>query len=159
MHNHRIVSSWITRFSTGDISCLDEPRPGRPLSNSRSPLQHFSEKYTRASAWIIAMHFNVSHTAVKDILSRELGFQKPSRRWVRPQSSEAQRKLRADTSVEWLPCSINILSYSLMEMRWVMSHGSFALRNRNQYTNEGARRSHQGEDLDFRSRKPWSRLF
>jgi transposase len=26
------ISRWLARFSLGDISCLDEARPGRPLS-------------------------------------------------------------------------------------------------------------------------------
>jgi hypothetical protein len=61
-------------------------------------VEHFLEKFPFASARRIAMHFNVSHSKVKNILSRELGLRKFSRRWV----PHLQKKLRIDTSAELL---------------------------------------------------------
>jgi hypothetical protein len=65
-----------------------------------TPLEDFLEKFPFASARRIAMHFNVSHSTVKDVLSRELGLRKFSRRWIRRQLSDPQKKLRVDTSIE-----------------------------------------------------------
>jgi hypothetical protein len=58
------------------------------------------EKFMFASARIIAMHLNASHSTVNDILSRELGLRKFSRRWVPYQQSNSQEKLSFDISVE-----------------------------------------------------------
>jgi hypothetical protein len=64
------------------------------------PLENFLEKFLFANARIIVMHFNVSHSTVQDILSRELGLRKFSRRWLRHQLSDPEKRLRIDTSVE-----------------------------------------------------------
>jgi hypothetical protein len=63
----------LARFSKGDIFCLDDVRAGRALSILGPPLEYFLRKFQFASARIIAMHFNASHSMAKDILSRELG--------------------------------------------------------------------------------------
>jgi hypothetical protein len=65
-------------------------------------LEHFPEKFPFANARITEMHFNVSHSTVKDILSREHGLGTFSRRWVPHELSDPQKKLRVDTSVESL---------------------------------------------------------
>jgi hypothetical protein len=96
------ISRWLARFSTDDISCLDEPRPRRPLSILGPPLEHFMEKFQFVNACIIAMHFNVSHSTVKDILSQELGLRTFSRRLIPHQLSDPQKKFRVDASVELL---------------------------------------------------------
>jgi hypothetical protein len=74
------ISRWLARFSTGDISCLDEAQPGRPLSILGPTLEHFLEKFPFAIARIIAMHFKGSPSTVKDIFSRELGLRKFSQK-------------------------------------------------------------------------------
>jgi hypothetical protein len=70
------ISRWLARFSRHDIFCLNQVRPGRPLSILGWPLEHFLEKFPFSSARIMAMHFNVSHSTVKDVVSRELGLRK-----------------------------------------------------------------------------------
>jgi transposase len=67
------ISRWLARFSTGDISSLDEARPGRPRSILGARLEHFLEKFPFASVCIMVMHFNGSHSTIQDISSRELG--------------------------------------------------------------------------------------
>jgi transposase len=67
------ISRWPARLSTGDISLFDEPRPGRRFSILRPPLAHFLERFTFGSARIVAMHFDISHSTIKEIFSRELG--------------------------------------------------------------------------------------
>jgi hypothetical protein len=64
------------------------------------PLEHFLEKFPFASAPIIAMHFNISHSTVKKISSRELGLRKSFRKCAPHQLSEHRKKCRVDTSVE-----------------------------------------------------------
>jgi hypothetical protein len=113
-YSHPQVSRWLTRFSTGEISCLDEPRTSRSLSNFGPPLERFSAKFPFATARIIAMHFNVSHTTVKDMISRELWLQKLSRRWMRHQFSEAQNSCALILRENCLPCSVKISSSSLI---------------------------------------------
>jgi hypothetical protein len=67
------ISRLLARFSAGDLSRLDEARPGRPVSILGSPPEHFLEKFPFVSARLMPMHFKVSHFTVSDMLSRELG--------------------------------------------------------------------------------------
>jgi hypothetical protein len=55
-----------------------------------------------ASVRIIGMHFNISHSTIQEISSRELGLRKFFRRWVSHQPSDSQKKFRVDSSVELL---------------------------------------------------------
>jgi hypothetical protein len=48
------------------------------------------------------MHFNESHSIVKEGFSQELGLRQFSRRCVWCQLSHPQKNFRVDTSVEWL---------------------------------------------------------
>jgi hypothetical protein len=94
------ISRWFARFSMGGISCLDEARSGRLLPVMEPPVEHFLERFPFASACIIAMHFNVSYSTVKDILSRELELRTFFRRWVPHQLFDSQKKFRVDASLE-----------------------------------------------------------
>jgi hypothetical protein len=85
-----------------DISCLDEARLRRSLSILKPPLEHFLEKFPFASARIIAVHFNVSYSTVKDMLSREFKMRKFFQRWAPYQRCDSQKKIRVDTSVDLL---------------------------------------------------------
>jgi hypothetical protein len=142
------ISPWLARFCTGDISCFDEARPGRPLLILGRPLKHFLEKFPFASARTITMQFNVSHSTVKDILSRELGLRKFSRRCVPHQLSDSQTLRLSDSqtlrfsdsqtlrnsfaselSSSNLRCYINIPSCSSKELQTLTSHGSDTLLN------------------------------
>jgi hypothetical protein len=46
----------------------------------------------------MSRHFDISPPAVKEILSRELGLNKYTRRWVPHELSEDQRQFRVDES-------------------------------------------------------------
>jgi hypothetical protein len=96
------ISRWLARLNPGNISCLDEARPGRPLSILGLPLEHFLEKFPFASARIITVHFNGSHSIVKDILLRELGLQKSSRRYLSHQWSDPQKHFHVGISLKFL---------------------------------------------------------
>jgi histone-lysine N-methyltransferase SETMAR len=90
------VKRWLRRFRAGDTSCEDQPRSGRPLAILGDVLGKFLSKHPFASAKIMAAHFNLTPTTVKEILIRELGFRKFTRRWVPHLLSAAQKKDRVD---------------------------------------------------------------
>jgi hypothetical protein len=57
----------LQRFRTGDLSCSDLPRAGRPLLTLRPQVEAFLQKYPFASARIIAKHFLMTVSIVKEI--------------------------------------------------------------------------------------------
>jgi transposase len=86
------IKTWLQRFKNGDLSCKDHSRPGRPVLTLGSQLQAFLLKYPFPSARVIARHFCTTAPTIKDILHRELGMAKFSRRWVLHFLSEAQKR-------------------------------------------------------------------
>jgi transposase len=96
------VKRWIRKFKNGDLSCDDDSRPGRPMSILGPVLQKFLDRYPFASARVMSKHFGLSPPTVKEILRRELGLKKFSRRWVPHLLSDAQKKLRVDASRQLL---------------------------------------------------------
>jgi hypothetical protein len=65
-------------------------------------LEAFLQKYPFASAGMITKHFLVNPHTVKEILQRELGMRKFSRRWVPHSLTSAQKVARVDASIEML---------------------------------------------------------
>jgi hypothetical protein len=76
------IKNWPKRFTSGDLSCGDEERPGRPLISMGPALQRFLKKFPFASARPMARHFSVDRVTVKSILDRELGLRRFARRWM-----------------------------------------------------------------------------
>jgi hypothetical protein len=76
------VKRCIRKLKNGDFSCENESRPGRCMSILGPVLQKFLERYPFSGAKVIARHFRISPSTVKEILRRELALQKFSRRWV-----------------------------------------------------------------------------
>jgi transposase len=75
------VTRWIKKFKNGDLFCDDDSRPGRPISILGPVLQKFLDRYPFSSIIVISRHFRTSPSTVKEILRRELGLKKFSRRW------------------------------------------------------------------------------
>jgi transposase len=92
------VKRWIRKFKTGDLSCDDDSRPGRPISILGPVLQKFLDRDPFSSTIVISRHFRTSPSTVKEILRRELGLKKFRRRWVPQLLSDDQKKLRVDAS-------------------------------------------------------------
>jgi hypothetical protein len=88
-----IVKKWLRRFKSGDFSCGDEERPGRSLISLGPALQRFLKKFPFMSVRVMAGHFSVNRTAIKNSFDRELGLRKFIRRWV-SQILSAEQKLR-----------------------------------------------------------------
>jgi transposase len=92
------VKRWIRKFNNGDLSRDDDSRPGRRMSISGPVLQKFLDRYPFSSTRLISRHFRIFPSTVKEILRRELGLTKFSRRWVPHLRSNAEKKLRVDAS-------------------------------------------------------------
>jgi transposase len=90
------VKRWLRKFKSGDLSCSDEIRPGRPLTILGPVLKKFLQKHPFASAKVMSTHFDISPPTVKEILSRELGLRKYIPRWVPHELSQDQKKFRVD---------------------------------------------------------------
>jgi hypothetical protein len=88
------IKIWFQKFRNGDLSCKDSPRSGRHLLTLWPQLEAFMQKYPFASARVIAQHFITTVLTIKDILQRELGMRRFSRRWVPHFPSPAQSCLR-----------------------------------------------------------------
>jgi transposase len=85
------IKIWLQKFRNGDLSCKDSPRSRRPLLTLEPQLEAFMQKYSFASARVIAQHFLTTAPTVKDVLQRELGMRKFSRRSVPHFLSLAQK--------------------------------------------------------------------
>jgi hypothetical protein len=92
------IKTWFQKFGNGDLSCKDSPRSGRPLLTLGSQLEAFMQKYPCASARVIAQHVLTTVPTIKDILQRELGMRKFSRRWTPHFLSPAQKHARVEAS-------------------------------------------------------------
>jgi histone-lysine N-methyltransferase SETMAR len=94
------IKVWLPRFKNGDIECKNLPRAGRAPLTLGLQLQAFLQKSPFASPHVIAKHFLLNAHTVKEILERELGMKKLSRRWVPHSLSPAQKVAHVDTSIE-----------------------------------------------------------
>jgi transposase len=88
------VQNWLKRFKSGDLSCGDEERPGRPLISLGSALQRFRKQFSFASSRVMAGHFSVDPATAKNILDRELGLRKATHRCL-SQILSAEQQLRS----------------------------------------------------------------
>jgi hypothetical protein len=86
------VKRWLREFKSSDLSYLDENSPGRPFTLLGPVLKKFLDKFPFASANLLSRHFDISPPTVKDILHRELGLKKYTRRWATHELSEGQKK-------------------------------------------------------------------
>jgi transposase len=85
------IGRWVSRFKKGFAKCEDDSRRGRPPSDLGSSVTAFLMEFPFASAQRMSRHFPTSHHTIKEILSRELGLSKFSRRWVPHTLSDDQK--------------------------------------------------------------------
>jgi transposase len=67
------IKIWLRKFRSGDLSCKDVRRSGRPPLTLGPQLRTFLEKYPFASARGIAQHFFPTVPTIKDIIHRDFG--------------------------------------------------------------------------------------
>jgi hypothetical protein len=96
------VQSWVARFESGDISCEDISRAGRPFTDLAELFCLFRQDYPFASVRMLSRHFGVCATTVKDILARDLGLKKFTRRLAPHTLSGPQKVKRVEASAELL---------------------------------------------------------
>jgi hypothetical protein len=100
VHGPSRIKIWLQRFKSCNLSCNDLPRVGRPPVTSELQLETFLQKDPFVSACVITQHFFTAVLTVKDILQRELGKNKFSRRWVSHSLSDAQKVTHVEASEE-----------------------------------------------------------
>jgi hypothetical protein len=74
------VENWVRRFLSGDTSCADLPRAGRPPTDLSEPLRKFLNDFPFATARMMSRQFSAHPTTIKEILRRDLGLKKFARR-------------------------------------------------------------------------------
>jgi hypothetical protein len=117
------IKIWLQRFRTGDLSCSDLSRAGRPPLTSGPQVEAFRQKYPFASTCIIANYFLTTSSTVKEILQRELGMRNFSRRWVPHSMSDAQNVARVEAAKETLRICRNQKRMILMASQQATSLG------------------------------------
>jgi hypothetical protein len=101
-YSEDLVQHWLACFESGDTSCEDISRPGRFLTDLAEAFRLFLQDYPFASARILSRHFSVCAcaTTVKEILIRDLGLKKITRRWVPHALSDRQKVKRVEASTD-----------------------------------------------------------
>jgi len=90
------VKEWLRKFKSGHFSCEDEDRPGRPLSVVGLSLHKFLSRHPFTSAKVLAAQFQMHPTTIKEVLNRELGLRRFSRRWVPHLLTPQQKEMRVE---------------------------------------------------------------
>jgi transposase len=85
------VKRWLSSFREGDRYCEDRNRAGRPFTLLGDVLSKFFSKYPFGSAQNIASDFDVNASTAKNLLARELGLRKFTRRRAPHFLSELQK--------------------------------------------------------------------
>jgi hypothetical protein len=99
------INRWCRRFKDGNLSLDDEFRSGRAGNDIGAAISQFLSKEPFLSAHILAKRFAVSPHTIKEILTRDLGMRKFTRRWVTHDLSaadEAKRVVDARTLLQAL---------------------------------------------------------
>jgi transposase len=102
------IKNWLRKFKSGDLSCGDKERPGRPLISMGPALQRFLKKFPFASARIMAGHFSVDRVTIKSILDQEFGLTKFTRKWESHILSFEQKLRRMTKSQSLLTILVNL---------------------------------------------------
>jgi hypothetical protein len=135
-----------------NISCLDEARARKQLSILGSPPEHFLEKFQLVITRIIAMHFNASHSTVKDILSRELVLRKSCEDGYQISYPTHRKSFVSLLRANFLHCWINIPNCSSKELQPVTSHGFGTLLIPTRCLHAGMRKWFHDSDREFQSK-------
>jgi hypothetical protein len=81
-YSSAVIERWLARFRESDLSCAHHSRSGRPVIGISECLRVFFDKFSFARANMMSKHFSIAREAIMEILQRDLGLKKFSRRWV-----------------------------------------------------------------------------
>jgi hypothetical protein len=70
------VRNWCTRFTDGDLTCIDQSRAGCSRHMLGMNLGQFLEEFPFTTARLLAQHFGESKHTIEQIFNRELGLRK-----------------------------------------------------------------------------------
>jgi hypothetical protein len=126
-HEKKFGFEFLVPVYTNIISCENAERPGRPMLMMGDSFRTFLEKHPFASAQIMSEHFDVSRATVKEILSRELGLRKYTRRWVPHLLDDAQKNHRTLAAIEMLALlrdreEVEFDGFVMGDESWFISH-------------------------------------
>jgi hypothetical protein len=118
------VHYWIARFQSGDTSCENISRPGRPLTDLAEPCRLFRQNDPFVSARMLSWHFSVCATTAKEIFAGDLGLKKLTQRWVPHTLSDPQKVMRVHASSELLQIlnDLEAVFWWNYNRRWVIDH-------------------------------------
>jgi hypothetical protein len=92
------VENWVRCFVSGDRSCADLSRDGRPRTDLSEPLRKFLNDFPFATARMRSRQFSAHPTTIKEILRRDLGLKKFARRWFSHQLNSSQNVQRVEAA-------------------------------------------------------------
>jgi hypothetical protein len=96
------IEIWLQRFRTRNLSYSGLSLAGRPPLTLAPQVETFLQMYPLARSRIIMKHSRTAAFTVKEILQRELGMRKFSRRWVPHSLSDAQKIARVEAAKDML---------------------------------------------------------
>jgi hypothetical protein len=97
-YNTAAIERWHARFREGDLSCTDHSRSDCPVINIPERSRTFLDKSPFESANMTSKHFRIARGTITEILQRDLGLKKLSRRWVPHQLSSSRKVDHANRS-------------------------------------------------------------
>jgi hypothetical protein len=92
------VDNWVRPFVSGDTSCADLPRAGRPPTDLSEPFRMFLNDFPFATARMMSRQFSAHPNIIKEILRRDLGLKKFARRLVPHQLNPSQKVQRVEAA-------------------------------------------------------------
>jgi hypothetical protein len=101
-HSEDSIQHWVARIESGGISCEDISRAGRRLTDLAELFRLFLQDYPFATGRMLSRYFGVCAATVKDILARDLGLKKLTRRRVPHTLSGLQKVKKIEASTELL---------------------------------------------------------
>jgi hypothetical protein len=145
-----------SRFKTGVVTCEDNPKPGRSPSDLGSSLAAFLLEFPFASACQMSKHFRASYYTIKDILGRQLGLRKFSRRRFPCRVSDDQKITRARDVRALLAIWLRLQDNFFEWISTGMSRGSYMNKSLNRCLQLPEKQSRQDVNTKFRPRRQWS---
>jgi histone-lysine N-methyltransferase SETMAR len=89
---------WCQRFKQGQFDLNDEIRPGRPALDIADTISQLLKDEPFLSARVLAKRLGTNPHTIRDVLTRDLGLTRFTRRWVPHELSRANKARRVEDS-------------------------------------------------------------